>query len=673
MVKPIFINKKKEKSKDSSNEKDNKIDFLSKKRIEPDTPNQEIDMVKLKKKVNEIMYSICNGEDNTEKDFEYETMSKNYLLNEFTNNCLVYINKIIINVDKNHLKKIQGTFELNKIFIQIIKELLMNEFELILLSLYLENFDLSYNNNIESFKQSLIFLCFFIKKLTLSKDKLSPINSFLIRKYQGFEDNYAKWFESNSSILNKKLYFSYVEINQRFKEFNKPYSIFCKSNYLDYNLIIDRILTMSIPYNETKGGNKSSNNKKSLNEIYNINNSLNNIYNEQSNSNMNLNQKYLYCNNQNNSKNYYPNYIPSYPGSIFFGQNNFGCLYNNNNANILYQLNQINNGQINSNTNFINRESIESNSQKEEKQNKKNIIFISKKDEDNNINNNNLSLKNELNGNNANPKLFLMNPSQNSTESKNDSKENNDNNDINITNNENDANKKIENKKDEKLFTPYILLQSMEQEKPKEKNILPENNNINKQNNIFNQPIPNNNTIKTNNNAMNLFQSNSILGLNMSQQMNDLNQLKYNSNIGINDINSASQLSLLSIRNPCFIDLNNLYNNYFQGIEGDDNYKQLYNNQSRENFFKSCLSINGINSSKNFYPTINNYNYANNYTVENDNNNNNSNIKHILIENPNLQNLNNLNNVTLKNNENKNNTNSNIEEDNAVKKNKNEN
>ena len=145
----------------------------------------------------------------------------------------------------------------------------------------------------------------------------------------------------------------------------------------------------------------------------------------------------------------------------------------------------------------------------------------------------------------------------------------------------------------------------------------------------------------------------------MPQQMNELNQLKYNSNIGINDINSASQLSLLSIRNPCFIDLNNLYNNYFQGIEGDENLKQLYN-QSRENFFKSCLSINGINSSKNFYPNINTYNYANNYNTENDNNN--TSIKQIIIDNSNLN-----------NNENKNDNKINIDENNVEKRNKNEN
>ena len=185
MVKPIFINKQKEKERESEKkeekEEGNNIEFLSKKRAEPDTPLQEVDMVKLKKKVNEMMYSICNEKDNSlnELDILYESMSRNYLLNEFTSNCLNYINNIILYAPKNNLKKYQGIFELNKIFISIVKELLMNEFELLLLSLYLETLNISCQD-LMSFKESLIFICFFIKKLTISEDKLSPINSFLI-------------------------------------------------------------------------------------------------------------------------------------------------------------------------------------------------------------------------------------------------------------------------------------------------------------------------------------------------------------------------------------------------------------------------------------------------------------------------------------------------------------
>ena len=261
MVKPIFINKRKEKEKEVEKENEKSKELLAKKRDEPDIPNKEDDMIKIKKKIKEMMFSIYKDSNNSlnNEDIFYQTMSKNYLLNEFSSNCLNYINKIITNILKNQLKKFQGIFELNKLFISIIKELLINEFELILLSLYLESVNISSCPDVNSFKESLIFLCLFIKKLTLSEDKLSPINSFLNRKYQGFSGKFHKWIELNKSVLDKKLYFSYIEINQRFKEFNNSYSIYCKNNYIDYNLVIDRILTMSIPYNESKTENNKIN------------------------------------------------------------------------------------------------------------------------------------------------------------------------------------------------------------------------------------------------------------------------------------------------------------------------------------------------------------------------------------------------------------------------------
>ena len=122
MVKSVLFTKQKENNKKES---DKDKEFLAKKRAEPDTPpEKDIDMVKLKKKINDIMGSICsqNNNENNNADYLYKSMHKNYVLNEFTSNCLNYINKIITDVKKNHLKKFQGLFELNKIFISIIKD-----------------------------------------------------------------------------------------------------------------------------------------------------------------------------------------------------------------------------------------------------------------------------------------------------------------------------------------------------------------------------------------------------------------------------------------------------------------------------------------------------------------------------------------------------------------------
>ena len=563
MVKPIFINKKNEKEneKETKEQKQevNKIQFLSKKREEPDNPMPDVDMITLKKKVNDIMYSICNEKNKSlnEIDILYETMSKDYLSNEFTSNCLNYINKIILNASKNSLKKCQGIFELNKIFISIVKELLINEFELLLLSLYLEILNISCKD-LMSFKESLIFICFFIKKLTISEEKLSPINSFLNRKYQGFSSKFNIWLELNSSIFNKKLFFEYPEINERFKEFNKPHSIFCKNNYLDYNLIIDRILSMSIPYNEKKNENIYINKRED-----NINNKIseyNNIFNNQFNifSNGNKNNSNFFINNDNinfnNNFNYSNNYISNnilpYPESIFFNPNNKNS--NLDYSNIFCSFNSLNNGQ-NNNKNLINQNL---------KENKKKEII----------------------------KFNIIKENNNSTMSNN----NNDNNEELIIN-ENQKDKIILNKKVEKTISFNNSINDT---------------NLDNFNNIFQQ--------KNSNNNINNYQNNNILIPNISQQMDDYAPLKYNNNLGINNINTSNQISFISLNNNLMNDLNNLLNNSFP----KNNLSQLLSHSN---------DLFNINSSKNL----------NNLDNNNSNiNNNNYSLINNLINNTFLQNLN---------------------------------
>ena len=364
MVKSVLFSKQKEKEKEKGKE-----ELLLKKRFEPDTPRKEVDMVKLKKKVNEIMNSICessNSEIKNNMDYLYQSMHKNYILNEFNSNCLNYINKI---------------------FIKIIKELLMNEFELLLFSLYLESIDISLYNNIFTFEESFTFLCFFIKKLTLAPEKLSPINSFLIRKYQGFEDKFNKWFQLNSSIFNNKLYFSYTEINKRFKEYNFTYSIYCKNNYIDYNLIIDRILTMSIPYNEGKNDNLFVD-KKENSTLENNSNSIlsNNNFKSFTDNKNNINNIYFsnnnkYTNNDYSKKininNLYNNsYITEFPSGTFNTKkiNNINFDYLMNRNNIIYEsINNKKNNEKKFNIELVNKEITES--KQNEPANKKGINF----------------------------------------------------------------------------------------------------------------------------------------------------------------------------------------------------------------------------------------------------------------------------------------------------------
>ena len=618
MVKPYFINKSKTKEKS----------YLSKKRTVPDEPTDEVDMVKLKKKINELMLSVCNEiNTSTTNDLNilYESMFKKYLLNEFTPNCLNYINRIITDTSKNHLKKFQGIFELNKIIVLIIKELFMNEFELILLSLYLELIDLSSNKDINTFKEALIFLCFFIKKLTLNEKNLAPINSFLNRKYQRFDEKYNLWIQSYTSILDEKiLYFNYNKINERFIEYNQTHSIYCKNNYIDYNLIIDRILTMSIPYNENRNDNSFINKKigfgnidstSELNTTFkndlqeNTNINLNSFINNNSNiNNINNNET-----NLNMSGKYLPYYNSAFTTNALNNQNsNLNNLYNKNN--MFNQMNAINNQQINNNfMNTSTKDLIKPVMQEQEINVNKNISGVKSINEIeiNNIKNN---LQNEGNKKSLNPKKLFITQEQkkNNNNISSNNIESKDNNINNINNSQID-------------MTPKTLLYLLSQKQLNEQG---NNNNIPafKRNNS-NASIMNNITTKNNNNEnLSLLQSN-LLGLNASQQMNDYNKINYNGPLGLNDINGTSQFSIFSSKNPYLSDMYN--NNIFRGNE-DENFKFI--GQSSDNFFKSYYSMNGITSSRNFYPNLsNNNNYGNTNVQENMNNNNNNNINSLQI------------------------------------------
>ena len=621
MVKSVLFTKQKENNKESDKDKE----FLSKKRAEPDTPpEKDIDMVKLKKKINDIMGSICsqNNNESSNADYLYKSIHKNYVLNEFTSNCLNYINKMITDVRKNHLKKFQGLFELNKIFISIIKELLMNEFELLLLSLYLESIDISLNSDIFSFQESLIYLCFFIKKLTVSSEIIAPINSFLIRKYQGFEAQFEKWVKLNSSILNNKFFFSYTEINQRFKEYNNSYSIYCKNNYIDYNLIIDRILTMSIPYNDCKNDNLFIDKKGNSSELgmdsFNTNNVINfdgkkkkinknnEIFFTTNNSTYNKNN----CNNNINKINnlYAPNFISTFPNGIFINTNNtnnpdinLGYLYSSNNNIYNHFNNNINNELVS--PQIFNTEFIKINQSDPKARTTFKITNM----------NNSIDLgvpKNIINEDskktNAIKPLFTTEEDKKKENKNNVIEEEIKRNNVNTNTDSLDKNRLNLNKRNNKeiSLTPNNLLYSLDNDN---------NNNINQNNHEDNNLIEtiyrqinkdnininhtNNNLIK-NNEIINANQNqNNIIAFNASQQIQDFNALKYGGNFGVNDYNPPS---FLSSKNPCYPDLNNFYQSSFHPL--DENLKQLY--QSNENLFGSWM-----NSSKNFYHIINN-NYS---------------------------------------------------------------
>ena len=253
--------------------------IVSNKKKERDQFKKEMDMILLKKRIGEIIKKISdekrtieNYNDKYKKNIEiinkkytdnslYQTMLQNYIKNEYTLICISFINKIIINSKNYNLEQYEGKYNFNKIFTDITKELLLSQYELILLSLYLEYINLSLYFHIFGFEESLLYLSFFIKKLTLDNEELYPILYHLNKKYENFEINYEKWYKLNENKFNKKIYFNYKEVNRRFKEYNTPFNEYCGENFIDYNYIVDRILTMSLPYADIRKDNYNENEK----------------------------------------------------------------------------------------------------------------------------------------------------------------------------------------------------------------------------------------------------------------------------------------------------------------------------------------------------------------------------------------------------------------------------
>ena len=294
-TKPI---KSKEKRTIVSNKKKDRDQFI-----------KEIDMIILKQKINEMMKKVSNDKIKIENDHLgeikktdsikknninnmdvlYQDMFQKYMKEGFTLVYTSFINKIILDMKRNHLEQYEGKFNFNKIFVSLSKDLLLNEFELILFSLYLEYIDISSFLNYFSLENSLLFLGFFVKKLTINKNELEAIISYLDKKYDNFGQNYENWLKIIEEKNINKLYFNYLQINNRFKEYNAPFNAYCGENYIDYNYIVDKILTMSLPYVDVKKNNNNS--KTNNNSILSTQNGNNKNIKKYNNNDENMNNK----------------------------------------------------------------------------------------------------------------------------------------------------------------------------------------------------------------------------------------------------------------------------------------------------------------------------------------------------------------------------------------------
>jgi len=218
------------KKKKNVQSKKNDLDFYS---MKSNILSELIDSYNPEPKFNERGSLIKNN-----SKLDYAIAYNYYISNEFNSKC---VSLCVDYINQTNLKKKFKT-ENNFItkFIKVIKDLMMNEFELILFFLYLDKITCE---KITKFSD-LYFIGYATKikankETKIIKKKLNDLFDNFNRQYDFFIIEFGKEFEYN---------FDFIEINEQIKKLNKPHNNYCKQNFIDYNGVVDKILDLCQPY-----------------------------------------------------------------------------------------------------------------------------------------------------------------------------------------------------------------------------------------------------------------------------------------------------------------------------------------------------------------------------------------------------------------------------------------
>ena len=261
------------------------------------TINQNLDVKKFSEKVDkELTHNLVNSpsknqskKKKTAKDM-YNDLYNNYTKNQLNINLISMINQLI-NTSKTLPNEMKLQYGLNELLLKVVKELMMNDLEIVYLSLYLDVFGWS-NENYDIF-ENFIITGLSVKKF-LNED-IDIIENYINEKYKDMKNKFNNWINSQSKN-KQKFSISPRMVNQRNNLLKKPYNSFCRNNYIDYNDAVDKILKLSLSYNEINKQNRSKKN----NEV-DFQNTTNN--NEISDFKENENKFLLLDNNYNNGNN----------------------------------------------------------------------------------------------------------------------------------------------------------------------------------------------------------------------------------------------------------------------------------------------------------------------------------------------------------------------------------
>ena len=199
---------------------------------------------------------LNNNKEHKSNDTLYKSLQNNYLKNTLNINLISMITKLI-KTSNSIPKDLKINYPLNSILMEIVKEFMLTDLEIVYLSLYLDIY--GWENKYFDIKDNLILTTLSVKKY-LNAD-IDIIEMHLYNNYENIDDKFSNWIKSQKN--KKNITITPRMVNERNNLLKKPYNCYCRNNYIDYDDAVDKILNLSLSYNEI---NKHTNKIKSKNQ-----------------------------------------------------------------------------------------------------------------------------------------------------------------------------------------------------------------------------------------------------------------------------------------------------------------------------------------------------------------------------------------------------------------------
>ena len=199
---------------------------------------------------------LINNKEHKSNDSLYKSLQNNYLKNTLNINLISMITKLI-KTSNSIPKDLKINYPLNSILMEIVKEFMLTDLEIVYLSLYLDIY--GWENKYFDIKDNLILTTLSVKKY-LNAD-IDIIETHLYNNYENINDKFSNWIKSQKN--KKNITITPRMVNERNNLLKKPYNCYCRNNYIDYDDAVDKILNLSLSYNEI---NKHTNKIKSKNQ-----------------------------------------------------------------------------------------------------------------------------------------------------------------------------------------------------------------------------------------------------------------------------------------------------------------------------------------------------------------------------------------------------------------------